>query len=1006
MIWQVVLASPTSADQQNEPVRLLRNVPLARLAHNEAYALPLSATSPATALEAARKLGIQPPPTSERQQETTSGEQHSGTPLARRRSSVASLRPAAGRAPLRIEEQGDGIFLHLDPAPPLRTGTSSAESTSPSSTTPTGGSCEYLVVLHFDLSTGRLHLPHFANSVRSVPRSDSLVHELLRQLTLGKNNKHQISIPTPLCLRNALTLTLPSPSPDSPFSAWDLSVRPSLSNAASLLHTAVDAASTQITGNFPSTPSLSLRWAPQLAPSDEAQLLLPHATVSTAWTVEPGQVARGQVDAQVGFAYSGLREKQWVEIEVDAPRTAVDVLDCVGTSGTTVLDWEVTAAEVSSSLSSRSSLTTKPSSPDSSLVKPVGRKTSGSSLGLGVPSSVTPSTSRRRSSNRPAEARPPGFHSLFDTAMPAPPVLDTSFVTEISSSDLLDTSRRHASSGSSNRRGASEEASTAVVADALPPMEQDADLLRQAAPFDPEASALDMSFEVGSLPSSTHSDSTNGDPVRNSVACGASATSAAKTIIRIQVDLGPALRAFAVDSLADRPYLAFRLSLAGKSIVDVGATGSTPLPSVQFPSAETEDRVVTVRAQSGLRLALDGDRWQPVCESDGEIRWTTSRSATRWEAGLEPLTIVLLPRSSSVETSPQLSAVADGRAGDEELTPLLDETEVSFAESLDADVDTSFATVTPGPDDRQHSTALHGTPASYDPDAVEAEDIPEARSRDSSESVRETTAKPDGRETAAAVEPPSTQMQDEETQTALSSLMPIDTVTPPATEKPDTRDSAVQTLPLPSSKSAKSGTRTTASRDDPLVKSLTRLLMLVTLALIGTQGWHYLRGGHPSPIARYRSRHSMPKYPLSRQQQYEHTRNANTLVSFDRKTATVTQTVFSTETRVATVTSVSTRTEHRTITSLHSLTTTVTSSTPTTNPRPLPVYSDDFTAAAPATPSSTIVSPPPPHRQPDPAALPSINEAPTVAAQFVIWLHSVRLEMRGFLSRWRDWLRL
>lgn len=168
VIWQVVLAAPTSADQQDEPVRLLRNIPLARLAHKEAYALPLSATSPATALEAARKLGIQPPLTPEREPETPAEEQRSATPLARRRSSVASLKSAAGRAPLRIQEQGDGIFLRLDPAPTVRTGTSSADGTSASSTTPTGGSCEYLVVLHFDLSTGRLHLPHFANSVRSL----------------------------------------------------------------------------------------------------------------------------------------------------------------------------------------------------------------------------------------------------------------------------------------------------------------------------------------------------------------------------------------------------------------------------------------------------------------------------------------------------------------------------------------------------------------------------------------------------------------------------------------------------------------------------------------------------------------------------------------------------------------------------------------------------------------------------------------------------------------------
>jgi hypothetical protein len=51
----------------------------------------------------------------------------------------------------------------------------------------------------------------------------------------------------------------------------------------------------------------------------------------------PSCTDTGMREEQLRFV-TRLREKQWLEIEVEAPRTAVDVLDCVGTSGTTVLD--------------------------------------------------------------------------------------------------------------------------------------------------------------------------------------------------------------------------------------------------------------------------------------------------------------------------------------------------------------------------------------------------------------------------------------------------------------------------------------------------------------------------------------------------------------------------------------------------------------------------------------------------------------------------------------------
>ncbi|GAA5862834.1 hypothetical protein JCM3774_006659 [Rhodotorula dairenensis] len=1138
---------PTSAEK-NDPVHLLHTVPLARLASAEAYVLPLVATDPAPALEAARKLGLQPPLAAERDHEAATspagGAADQRTPSAtrRRRSSVGSTKSAAsvtsGRAPpLRVEVQSDEIVLRQSRPDRARPGArSSGGSANPNGhSASTSGAREYLVVLHFDLSAGRLNLPLFANS---------------------------ISIPTPLCLRNTLTLTLPSPPPNASFSAWDLSVRPSLSDASSLLHTASNADSTQITGNFPSTPSLSLRWAPQLATGSEARLVLPHAILSTAWVIEPGQVARAQVDVRTDFRYPGLREKQWVELEVGPHPSAVDVLDCVGTSGATVLDWQIGAPTDETSPSQpNGTFAARMPSPDQSLVAPVGRKTSGTALGLGVPSSsaslATPSVARRRrSSNRLAETRPPTFHSLFDTAMPAPPVLDTSFVTEMSLTDMLETSRRHASSSSSSSRpgvsGPSAAAelretepepslwqqaapfdpeasahelsledgllqnsttddgtvegrgpsaqqgpdaepdllqqaapfgpetrtqdvsfendslldsgrgdreneegvplagqdsepepdllqqaapfdaqatahdisldddslsdSGASLADSIAgdrtirgraPLpgqepEAEADLLQLAAPFDHEASTHDMSFETGSLPDSTHSGSSGRAlvPLATQDPDAPVAPSSKTTIIRVQVDLGPALRAFAVDNAAERPSFAFQLSLVGTAVVDTGNDKQTPLPPVRFSSADAEDGIVTVCTQGNFRLALSDEPTVAAQQAKGGLHWTTSRSRpSREETALEQVSVVLLPRKDSVEASPQLSAVAGVPTLGAELTSLLDETEVSFAESLDADADTSLATIMPGPDDRQGSespsTPPHETPsAATDSEAASGESTHTAV-------VRESSAEGEERVPVKAHEDSLLKMQDEATQTPVPP--PMSPATPPPAVKRDTKEFAAQTLPLPS----KPTKRASASRDDPLVKSLTRLLMLVTLALISTQAWHYLRGGHPSPTARYRSRHSTAKYPSSppgapqQPQPLEHNRNVNTLVSFDRKTTTVTQTVFSTETHVATVTSVSTRTEHRTITSLHSLTTTVTTS-PTASPRPVPAYFDDFTAAAPATPSSTVVAPFPPA---GPAAL-APNEAPTVATQFVIWLHSVRLEVRAYFLHWRRWLRV
>lgn len=808
----------------------------------------------------------------------------------------------------------------------------------------------------------------------------------------------QVSIPTPLCLRNTLTLTLPSPPADSSFTAWDLSVRPSLSNAASILHTASSAESTQVTGNFPSTPTLSLRWGPQLAVDSMAQLVVPHAITSTVWKVDDNAGMSAEVQVQADFEYAGLRDKQWVEVDVAAH--SLEVLDCVGTGATNVLDWQLGS---SADIPPPSSTPVPASASATPTGKPVSRKTSGSSLGLGVPSTSALTLSaarRRRSSARVGEPRPPSFHSLFDTAMPAPPVLDTSFTTDLSSSDLLDQTRRKPSTS-----GRDPIVSTTAEAG----RDKEASLLSQAAPFDPEASAMDMSFEIASLPDSGSemgAESVMPDcSSEPAVSHEPAAKGASSTRIRIQLDLSSSLRAFAIDEAAERPTFAFQLVLAAHSSTAHPTDGVT-IPAISFTTAQSEDGLVTV---AGASMSDATSMPSAITLVDGSVRWTTSRRASADQNDFSP------PVHLSLGQSSQKSATADGSTitSTVDASLLMEETplagEVSFGDSFDPDA--SFATVvpeTPTPIDAEEESEAE-TSSKEPIRAVPAPDqgAPDHASAEAAEPVetaeqgattwraglpvlraREDAVSPEIVSTeATAQEPPAVAEK-----RFVSRDFAVQTISPKIV------GSSVQTTPQPTAAPPLRRPLRRSSRrtEDSLVKSLTRLLFLVTLTLIGTQAWHYLRGGHASPFARYRSRHAH-KYPL------RPASTAYTIVSYKWSTTTMTETVHSTLTHVATVTSVSTTTEHRTVTSLHTLITpAVVPPKPTSSPpRPSPIYSDDFTAATPATPISTVL---PPHVTSDRGLAP--NEARTVAANFVIWLHSVRLEVRTLLSRWRDWIRL
>ncbi|GJN88322.1 hypothetical protein Rhopal_001287-T1 [Rhodotorula paludigena] len=489
---------------------------------------------------------------------------------------------------------------------------------------------EYLVVLEVEVGFGRLKLPRFSNSVR---------------------------LPTPLCLRNTLSFTLPSPEPPTSSANWDLSVRPSLSNVASTpiaCSSSSSTSATQINGSLPSSPSIVLRWTPQLLPTESHPLVIPHVSIETAWRVHVGGQSEADVRVVGEFEHAGLRDKQWIDLEICAAvtnETAFEVLSCEGGDDTPVLRWEIAHVErdvaappplshrttASSDLTlSAASIVSLPSLPiDNSRQSPTSSKTSDSgsilststssatSVSRRYPSTPTPSATRRRVSraSRSSEARPPSFTSLFDTAPPAPPVLDTSFIAETGQSPGRD--------GSAGARGKSV---------------KETSLMKVPAPFDPEASAMDMSFEVSHLEEQRDLQQEDAPPTKPSSA------QCVTMRVRVQLDLSDALQSFATSAsvATGRPSFSFRLCLAfpASSLSSSTNTGTTrlSLPAFSLAAALAEESLVSViavappgqQAQVELLNALaelqPGENAgkgsvppSPLPAHGGRARWAASR---------------------------------------------------------------------------------------------------------------------------------------------------------------------------------------------------------------------------------------------------------------------------------------------------------------------------------------------------------------------------------------------
>ncbi|BGP58468.1 hypothetical protein JCM8202_005305 [Rhodotorula sphaerocarpa] len=1175
---------PTSPPGGSDSPHLLRSHPLASLTAAEAHALPLRADSPAVAFEAAHRLGLPSPA----REELSSHDAARPAKVRRRSSSAASSRSSSRaikdgtssgeaiglRPQLLVEQEGQDILLrHADAqttrrqTPPSSRGIGDDSTRSDGAIAQGGTKAEFIVILRLDLSFGPLHLPLFANHIK---------------------------IPTALCLRNTLTLTLPSPTASSSSAAWDLSVRPSLSHAASVLHTTPAADSTQITGNFPSTPSLSLRWTPQQLPDAPAKLSIPHAVTSTVWKMGEDDMAQIEVDVQAQLEYAGLREKQWLDLSVGASTASFELLDCVGLAGSEILDWQIGGADEPVPVPSR------PTSPNQT---PLARKTSdSSSIGLGVPtSSVLGSVARRRrSSAKPGEPRAPGFPSLFDISMPAPPVLDTS----------IDTDMRFASASASTqqrRRGDSTEPVAPAKAASLLPTDSEANLLHQAAPFDPEASVPDASFEDPALsdagpdllrqaapfaanarpepvapdasfdtasvsdkapslleadllkqdapfepetgipdesfetasvsdrgepnlltqaapfapeatvqdlrfeaaaatdsapsllaqaapfgpsasvqegrsldlgaanaedtsllgqaapfapeagvPYSSDAESVDGTRLRRwkraSWPANPGAATGQPAVVRIQLNLGPTLQAFALDSTASRPTACFRISLVarGLPVTPSGEDSRLEIPAICLTSADAEDGIVTVACTTPDKFMRPSSPSATVEETDGKLRWTTTRRSAASAAG--PTLLILADRPTDadepVTESPHVDE-AEPRASDE--AGVQDEEDVaegdaSFADSFDPDA--SSTTIVPGPTTEEEASGPEAeAPREAEVSEPVAEDVPieqedrveaatdptetqDSQAREPTEPARDAMAASEWRAGQPVLPPPVLQpvaAPDAPTTTPVAGES--DSLRPPPsrdcsvqTARTETKVSSAQTArpetKVSSAQTARPETKVSSAQttQPPKVTSQVRvvgpprglptaLLCLVLLGAItafGTvTGWYGPQFGSRFPFdGALRSPRPADIFTTDPA--------PNRVVSYDWTTSTVQETVRSTYTHIATVTSVSTVTEHRTVTSVHSLTTTPPVAslpkpvTPSGAPAPTPIYHDDFTAATPATPVSTQPAP----LQHEAAASLEPHEALRVAANFVVWLETVKAELRTVLLRWRDWLRL
>lgn len=199
----------------------------------------------------------------------------------------------------------------------------------------------------------------------------------------------QIALPLPLCLRNTLSLSLPS------HPSWDLLVLPPLRPTPS-------SSPNLITGAFPSSTLLTLRWTPSSPPPT---LVIPRAELDVKWGI--GEQGWGEVviKGKVGVQWRGVKDKALVEVRVGGGEgRAGGVWEVLSCEGEGVRGWEI-----------RGSANSAPR----------------------MEEEATTPTPRRRPPSTTYGPRPPSFTSLFDTPPPIGPLINKSVLAKLKEPSLL-----------------------------------------------------------------------------------------------------------------------------------------------------------------------------------------------------------------------------------------------------------------------------------------------------------------------------------------------------------------------------------------------------------------------------------------------------------------------------------------------------------------------------------------------------------------------------------------
>ncbi|KAK4053168.1 hypothetical protein OIV83_001903 [Microbotryomycetes sp. JL201] len=431
---------------------------------------------------------------------------------------------------------------------------------------------EWVLKLSIQCSMGLLHLPNFAN---------------------------QVSLPTPLCLKNTLVMRL-CPKSVSVSAPMDLLVKPSLRSSATSTE---ENGNTLIKGSFGATDKLTVKWTTR----SNHVLTLQNSRLQVDWTVLPDGGARATIKGDSTINYAGLRDKLWLDMLVRHQRVALrdqsDEIHIESLEGDGVFGWELLESQDVEAID-------------------VVRATDSIDL-----SSKTPKPTRI---NEMPKDRPPSFTNLFEVAPPEVLQLDSATVAALKEPSLL---RQAAPFEGDVSADMTFEAAAGEFATASDVPSSDRNAEEDAIP---------------DLPPSPEAPDADDDWPRQQAKPFAELS---ETRLRIQLDLAHVVEdsslaapKFAFETVATFPSSLLSSPLALLSMRD-DSDVRLDLPAFSMPAADYEETTVTVSAPDKVvellrsnSASADYDN-SPLPMFNGKARWASQRargdSVTSRPTGIE-----------------------------------------------------------------------------------------------------------------------------------------------------------------------------------------------------------------------------------------------------------------------------------------------------------------------------------------------------------------------------------